>query len=47
MAKATKLRTEEKSANEIKIKDLQDAQTALMQAGTVLQEFYAKAGEAT
>merc|ERR1719253_307570 len=47
IAKATKLREEEKSSNEAKIKDSQDAQTALTQAVTVLQEFYAKAGEAT
>jgi len=47
MAKATGLRTEEKEANEIKIKDSQDAQVALTQAVTVLKEFYAKAGEAT
>jgi hypothetical protein len=47
IAKATKLREEEKSSNEAKIKDSQDAQTALTQAVTVLQEFYAKAGEST
>ncbi len=47
IAKATKLREAEKTSNEAKIKDSQDAQTALTQAVTVLQEFYAKAGEAT
>merc|ERR1719222_1605249 len=47
MATATKLRGEEKTKNEITIKDSQDAQTAVAQALTVLKEFYAKAGEAT
>ena len=47
MATATKLRDEEKTRNEITIKDSQDAQTAVAQALTVLKEFYAKAGEAT
>ena len=47
IAEATKLRNEENSSNELKVKDAQEAQTALTQAVTVLQEFYAKAGEAT
>merc|ERR1719424_1381309 len=47
MAKATKLRTEEKAKNTETISDSQDAQTAVAQALTVLKEFYAKAGEAT
>merc|ERR1719499_2729590 len=47
MAKATKLRQEEKATNEATVKDAQEAQTAVAQALTVLKEFYAKAGEAT
>jgi len=47
VAEATKLRGEEKTKNEITIKDSQQAQTAVAQALTVLKEFYAKAGEAT
>merc|ERR1719245_2251554 len=47
MAKATKLRLEEKAENEETIKDAGEAQTAVAQALVVLQEFYAKAGEAT
>merc|ERR1712028_18578 len=46
MAKATKLRQEEKSTNTETISDSQEAQTAVAQALTVLKEFYAKAGEA-
>merc|ERR1719160_1856098 len=47
MAKATKLRTEEKAKNVETISDAEAAQTAVAQALTVLKEFYAKAGEAT
>jgi hypothetical protein len=47
MAKATALRQEEKATNTVTIKDAQEAQTAVAQALTVLNEFYAKAGEAT
>merc|ERR1719293_142360 len=47
MAKATKLRQEEKAKNMETIEDSQEAQTAVAQAITVLKEFYAKAGEAT
>merc|ERR1740121_3596683 len=47
MAKATKLRTEEKAKNSETISDSEEAQTAVAQALTVLKEFYAKAGEAT
>jgi len=47
MAKATKLRQEEKAKNTETISDSEAAQTAVAQALTVLKEFYAKAGEAT
>jgi len=47
MAKATKLRQEEKAENAQTVKDSQEAQAAVAQALTVLKEFYAKAGEAT
>merc|ERR1712063_180952 len=47
MAKATKLRQEEKKKNTETISDAQEAQTAVAQALTVLKEFYAKAAEAT
>merc|ERR1719475_18420 len=47
MAKATKLRNEEKAKNTETIADSQEAQTAVAQALTVLKEFYAKAAEAT
>merc|ERR1711953_395845 len=47
MAKATKLRTEEKAKNTETISDAGEAQTAVAQALTVLKEFYAKAAEAT
>jgi len=47
MAKATKLRQEEKATNTETISDAQEAQTAVAQALTVLKEFYAKAGDAT
>merc|ERR1712087_737073 len=47
MAKATKLREDEKAKNTQTIADAQAAQTAVAQAITVLKEFYAKAGEAT
>merc|ERR1711994_14152 len=47
MAKATKLRQEEKAKNTETIKDAGEAQTAVAQALTVLKEFYAKAGDAT
>merc|ERR1712045_1091127 len=47
MAKATKLRSDDKAKNEQTIKDAREAQTAVAQALTVLKEFYAKAGDAT
>merc|ERR1712238_605835 len=47
MAKATKLRQDEKAKNTETIADSQEAQTAVAQALTVLKEFYAKAAEAT
>merc|ERR1719287_259666 len=47
MAEATELRTKEKAKNTETISDSQVAQTAVAQALTVLNEFYAKAGEAT
>merc|ERR1719356_552443 len=47
MAKATKLRTEEKAKNTETIADSEEAQTAVAQALSVLKEFYAKAAEAT
>jgi len=47
MEKATSLRAEEKETNEATVKDAQEAQTAVAQALTVLQEFYSKAAEAT
>merc|ERR1711920_222193 len=47
MAKATKLRQEEKAKNEQTMADAAAAQTAVAQALTVLKEFYAKAGDAT
>merc|ERR1712113_271870 len=47
MAKATKLRQDEKAKNTQTIADSQAAQTAVAQAITVLKDFYAKAGEAT
>jgi len=47
MAKATKLRQEEKATNTDTIADADAAQTAVAQALTVLKEFYAKAGDAT
>merc|ERR1712139_408464 len=47
MAKATKLRQEEKAKNTETISDSGEAQTAVAQALTVLKEFYAKAAEAT
>merc|ERR1719498_2112883 len=42
MAKATKLRQEEKAKNEQTVADAGVAQTAVAQAITVLKEFYAK-----
>jgi len=47
VAKATKIREDEKAKNAETIKDAQEAQTAVAQALTVLKEFYAKAGKAT
>jgi len=47
MAKATKLRAQEKGENGATISDCSDAQTAVAQAMTVLREFYAKAGDST
>merc|ERR1711920_759422 len=47
MAKATKLRQEEKAKNEQTMEDAKQAQTAVAQALVVLKDFYAKAGDAT
>merc|ERR1711920_666132 len=47
MAKASKIRAEEKAENTMTIKDAKEAQTATAQAITVLKEFYEKAGDAT
>merc|ERR1712113_1353713 len=47
MAKATKLREQEKAKNAQTVSDSQAAQTAVAQAITVLKDFYAKAGDAT
>merc|ERR1712190_7840 len=47
MAKATKLRQEEKAKNTQTMADAGQAQTAVAQAITVLKDFYAKAGDAT
>jgi len=47
VAEATKLRREEKANNKEAIEDAKQAQTAVAQALTVLQEFYAKSGQAT
>merc|ERR1719191_1519900 len=43
VAKATKLREEEKAKNSETLSDAQEAQTAVAQALTVLKEFYGKA----
>merc|ERR1719482_2545625 len=47
VAKATKIREEEKAKNTETIADAQEAQTAVQQALSVLKDFYEKAGEAT
>merc|ERR1719335_1095085 len=47
VAKATKIREAEKAKNTETIADAKGAQEAVAQALTVLNEFYAKAGEAT
>merc|ERR1719409_1151730 len=47
VAKATKIRDAEKAKNTETIADAAAAQKAVAQALTVLNEFYAKAGEAT
>jgi len=47
VAKATAERTSEKEKNTVTIKDSQGAQTAVAQALSVLNEFYAKAATAT
>jgi len=47
VAKATEERVAEKEKNTITVKDAQGAQTAVAQALSVLNEFYAKAAEAT
>jgi len=47
MAKATKLRQEEKAKNTQTMEDAAQAQTAVAQALVVLKDFYAKAGDAT
>jgi len=45
MAKATRLRQEDKAKNFETIKDAMDAQVAVEQAISILKEFYAKAGD--
>jgi hypothetical protein len=47
VAKATKIRDEEKAKNTVTIADSQEAQEAVANALTVLREFYEKAGKAT
>merc|ERR1719487_2800102 len=47
VAKATKIREEEKAKNTETIADAKEAQEAVAKALVVLKEFYAKAGEAT
>merc|ERR1719428_900278 len=47
VAKATEERTSEKAKNTVVIKDAQGAQTAVAAALSVLNEFYAKAAQAT
>jgi len=47
MAEASKLREEEKAKNAKTISDAKEAQVAVAQALTVLNEFYAKASETT
>jgi len=47
VASQTKIRQQDKKKNEETIKDAQEAQAAVSRAITVLQEFYARAGEAT
>jgi len=47
MAQATKLRLEEKATLAQTVKDAQEAQAAVAQALLILEEFYAKAGDAT
>merc|ERR1719272_1425290 len=47
VAEATEIRADEQSKNTVTIKDAQGAQTAVAQALSVLNEFYAKAAEAT
>mmetsp|Transcript_55237 Transcript_55237/g.103564 ORF Transcript_55237/g.103564 Transcript_55237/m.103564 type:complete len:681 (+) Transcript_55237:40-2082(+) len=47
MAEATEIRTKEKKENTVAIKDAKAAQEAVAEALSVLNEFYAKAGQAT
>ena len=47
MTKATGIRQKEKEENTVAIKDAKAAQTAVAEALSVLNEFYAKAGQAT
>lgn len=47
MSKATELRQKEKNENSATVKDAKQAQQAVAQAIAVLNEFYAKAGEAS
>jgi osmotically-inducible protein OsmY len=47
VATATQVRGDEQSKNTVTVKDAQGAQTAVAQALSVLNEFYAKAAEAT
>jgi peptidoglycan hydrolase CwlO-like protein len=47
MEEATAMREAEKAKNEATIKDAKDAQDAIQEAKSVLEEFYKKAGQAT
>merc|ERR1719183_687566 len=47
LEKASRNRESERAKTAATVKDAQDAQTAVAQALSVLQEFYTKAGEAT
>merc|ERR1719207_259821 len=47
VAEATELRTKEKAKNEVTVAEAKEAQVAVAKALTVLNDFYAKAAEAT
>jgi len=47
VSEAMQMRSEEKAKNEETLKDAREAQTAVTQAVAVLEQFYARAGEAT